>query len=172
MFKVLLFILICFINYTHAMCDLFVKTNLSQVKVLILQEDTVNIYKKDFINNNIHNIEMYKVNNLYFNSIQVQNTSNLKIVCKKHVYDVMICDKDLLLFTLNCNQQKCNLVFSSMDHNVQIVIQEIINIIKNFILYETMISCIKFFGLYLIIKLIIKILNFDTIDFTTNIYTR
>ena len=76
MCNVLLFILLSFVNYTSASIDIYSKTNLSLVKVLILQEDTVNIYRKEFFDN----VDMCKINNLYINNYLISNTSNLKIV--------------------------------------------------------------------------------------------
>jgi phosphate starvation-inducible membrane PsiE len=166
MFK--LFILLCLVNYAYSTSDIYTQTNLSQVKVLVLQEDTVNIYVKDFI----EDIDMCEVNNLYFNNYLINNTSNLKIVCKKHFFKYMLCDKDLILLSFTTNLQKCNLVFSTFDNILQLFMQEVINLVNNYIFKETFNNCLRFFGLYFIVKLIIRILVQDNFDFTNNIYTR
>ncbi len=178
MFKVLLFILLCFVNYTYSAStlvdaaegsyDIYSKTNLSLVKVLILQEDTVNIYRKELFDN----VDMCKVNNLYINNYLISNTSNLKIVCKKHFFEYMFCERDLILLNFKTNKQKCNLVFSTIDNILKLSLLEVNNVFKNYIFQLTFINCLKFYGLYFIIKLIVKILLQDNIDFTDNIYSR
>jgi hypothetical protein len=168
MCNVLLFILLSFVNYTSASIDIYSKTNLSLVKVLILQEDTVNIYRKEFFDN----VDMCKINNLYINNYLISNTSNLKIVCKKHFFEYMLCERDLILLNFKTNQKKCNLIFSTFDNILKLSLQEINNVFKSYIFQLTFINCLKFFGLYFIVKLIVKILLQDNIDFTNNIYTR
>lgn len=181
MFK--LFILLCFINYSYststladAPCgssDIYIKTNLSKIKVLVLQEDTVNIYLKKSL---VDDVGMCKINNLYHNNNLITNTSNLKIVCKKHLFDYMLCEKDLILLSFTTNQQKCNLVFSTFDNILKLSLQEVNNTFKNYIFQLTFINCLKFFGLYFIVKIIVRIivrmLFKDSFDFTNNIYTR
>jgi len=168
MFKQL-FILLCLLNYVYSM-DVYTKTNLSDVKVLILQEDTVNIYLNGLL---IDNFDTCQVNNLHINNYVVSNRSNLKIVCKKHYYDYMLCEKDLILLSFKINNyQECKLVFSTFDNILEIFVQETVNIFKNYIYKQTLYNCLRFFGLYFICKLIVKILLQDNLDFTNNIYTR
>jgi len=167
MFK--LFFLLCLVNYVYSTPDEYMKTNLSDVKALILQEDNVNIYHNGLFNN----IDTCQVNNLYFNNYFVSNRSNLKIVCRKHYYDYMLCEKDLLLLSVKINNhQECNLVFSSFESILQLFLQEIKNILKNYIYKETLHNCLRFFGLYLTIKFLIYFLKHDDFDFTKNIFTR
>ena len=164
-----LFVLLCLVNYAYSASDEYIKTNLSNIKVLVLQEDTVNIY----LNGSFKNIDTCQVNNLYFNNYFVNNRSNLKIVCKKHFRDYMLCEKDLILLSLKSNKyQECKLVFSSYDNILEIFVQETINIFNNYIYHQTLYNCLRFFGLFIIIKLVIKILLHDNLDFTNNIYTR
>ena len=164
-----LVVLLCLVNYVYSASDEYMKTNLSDVKVLVLQEDTVNIY----LYGSFENIDTCQVNNLYFNNYFVNNRSNLKIVCKKHFKDYMICEKDLILLSLKSNKnQECKLVFSSYDNILETFVQETINIFNNYIYQQTLYNCLRFFGLLLAIKLVIKILLHDNLDFTNNIYTR
>jgi len=168
-----LFILLCLVNYSYSVSNEYTKTNLSNVKVLVLQEDTVNIYLNGLL---IDNINTCQVNNLYLNNYFVSNRSNLKIICKKHYYDYMLCEKDLILLSFTTNQQKCNLVFSTFDNILKLSLQEVNNVFKNYIFQLTFINCLKFFGLYFIVKIIVRIivrmLFKDSFDFTNNIYTR
>jgi len=168
MFKLL--VLLCLVNYAYSYTsEEYMKTNLSDVKVLILQEDTVNIY----LNGLFNNIDTCLVNNLYFNNYFVSNRSNLKIVCKKHYYDYMLCEKDLILLSLKINNyQECKLIFSTFDNIIQILTQETVNIFKKYIYEQTLYNCLRFFGLYFTVKLIINFLKQDNLDFTQNIYTR
>jgi hypothetical protein len=164
-----LFVLLCLVNYAYSTSDEYTKTNLSDVKVLLLQEDTVNIYLNGFFNN----IDTCQVNNLYYNNYFVSNRSNLKIVCKKNFIDYMLCEKDLILLSLKINNyQECNLVFSTYENIIQLFIQEVVNLSKNYIYQQTLYNCLKFFGLFLVIKLIFHIILHDNFDFTNNIYTR
>lgn len=164
-----LFFLLCLVNYTFSTPEEYMKTNLSDVKVLILQEDTVNIY----LNGLFNNIDTCQINNLYLNNYFVSNRSNLKIVCKKHYYDYMLCEKDLILLSLKINNyQECKLVFSTFDNILQIFVLESVNIFKKYIYEQTLYNCLRFFGLYFTAKLIYKILLQDNLDFTNNIYTR
>ena len=164
-----LLVLFCLVNYVYSASDEYMKTSLSNVKVLVLQEDTVNIY----LNGSFENIDTCQVNNLYFNNYFVNNRSNLKIVCKKHFRDYMLCEKDLILLSLKSNKnQECKLVFSSYDNILETFVQETINIFNNYIYQQTLYNCLRFFGLFLAIKLVIKILLQDNLDFTNNIYTR
>jgi len=168
MFK--LFVLLCLVNYAYSYTsDKYMKTNLSDVKVLILQEDNVNIYHNGLFNN----IDTCQVNNLYFNNNFVSNRSNLKIVCRKHYYDYMLCEKDLLLLSLQINNyQECRLVFYTLDNILQQFINETVNIFKKYIYQQTLYNCLRFFGLYLTIKFLIYFLKHDDFDFTNNIFTR
>jgi len=168
MFK--LFVLLCLVNYAYSYTsDKYMKTNLSDVKVLILQEDNVNIYHNGLFNN----IDTCQVNNLYFNNYFVSNRSNLKIVCRKHYYDYMLCEKDLLLLSLQINNyQECRLVFSTFDNILQQSINETKNIVKKYIYQQILYNCLRFFGLYLTIKFLIYFLKHDDFDFTNNIFTR
>ena len=106
-----LFVLLCLVNYAYSTSNVYSITNLSNVKVLVLQEDTVNIYPDVLLYNNI---DIYEVNNLYLNNNYVSNRSNLKIVCKKHFLNYMLCEKDLILLSLKTNNEKCDLVFFSI----------------------------------------------------------
>jgi hypothetical protein len=163
-----LLILLCLVNYSYTSNE-YKKTNLSDVKVLILQEDTVNIY----LNGLFENIDYCQVNNLFFNNYFVNNRSNLKIICKKHYYDYMLCEKDLLLLSLKINNyQECRLIFSTYDNIIQQSIQGIVNLTKNYIYQETLYNCLRFFLLFLVVKLLYKIILRDNFDFTNNIYTR
>ena len=165
-----LFILFCLVNYSYSTSDEYTKTNLSNVKVLVLQEDTVNIYLNGLL---IDNIDTCQVNNLYLNNYFVSNRSNLKIVCKKHYFEYMLCEKDLILLSLKNNKfQECNLTFSTFDNILQLFMQETINIVKRYIYKETLYNCLRFFGLFLAVKFVIYFITHDDIDFTTNIYTR
>jgi len=168
MFK--LFVLLCFVNYVYSYTtDKFIKTNLSDVKVLILQEDNVNIYHNGLFNN----IDTCQINNLFYNNQVVNNRSNLKIVCRKHYYDYMLCEKDLLLLSLQINNyQECKLVFSTFNNILQQSINETVYIVKKYIYQQTLYNCLRFFGLYLTIKFLIYFLKHDDFDFTTNIFTR
>ena len=168
MFK--LFVLLCFVNYVYSYTtDKFIKTNLSDVKVLILQEDNVNIYHNGLFNN----IDTCQINNLFYNNQVVNNRSNLKIVCRKHYYDYMLCEKDLLLLSLQINNyQECKLVFSTFNNILQQSINETVYIVKKYIYQQTLYNCLRFFGLYLTIKFLIYFLKHDDFDFTNNIFTR
>ena len=84
----------------------------------------------------------------------------------------MLCERDLILLNFKTNQQKCNLVFSTFDNILKLSLQEINNVFKNYMFQLTFINCLKFYVLYFIVKLIVKILLQDNIDFTNNIYTR
>jgi hypothetical protein len=167
MFKQL-FILLCLVNYVYSM-DVYTKTNLSDVKVLVLQEDTVNIYLNRLL---FDNIDTCQVNNLYLNNYYVSNRSNLKIVCKKHLLNYMLCEKDLILLSLKTNYEKCELVFTTYENIIQLFIQEIVNLSKNYIYQQTLYNCLRFFGLFLAVKFVIYIILHDNFDFTNNIYTR
>ena len=165
-----LFVLLCLVNYSYSVSDEYTKTNLSNVKVLVLQEDTVNIYLNGLL---IDNIDTCQVNSLHLNNYFVGNRSNLKIVCKKHYFEYMLCEKDLILLSLKNNKlQECNLIFSTFDNILQQSIQELINISTKYIYQQTLYNCLRFFGLYLTIKFLIYFLKHDNFDFTNNIYTR
>jgi len=165
-----LFILLCLVNYGYSTSYEYTKTNLSTVKVLVLQEDTVNIYFNRLL---FDNIDTCQVNNLLFNNYFVNNRSNLKIVCKKHFFEYMYCDKNLILLSLkNNNFQECRLVFSTFENIIQQSLQEIVNLSKNYIYKETLYNCLRFFGLFLAIKLFFNIILHHNYDFTNNIYTR
>jgi|LauGreDrversion4_2_1035121.scaffolds.fasta_scaffold997290_2 hypothetical protein len=165
-----LFTLFCLVNYVYSSSDEYIKTNLSDVKVLVLQEDTVNIYLNGLL---FDNIDTCQVNNLHYNNYFVSNRSNLKIVCKKHYYDYMLCERDLILLSLKINNyQECNLVFSTFDNILEIFVKETINIFKKYIYQQTLYNCLRFFGLFLAVKLVIYIISHDNFDFTNNIYTR
>ena len=165
-----LFVLLCLVNYSYSTSDEYTKTNLSNVKVLVLQEDTVNIYLNGLL---IDNIDTCQVNNLYLNNYFVSNRSNLKIVCKKHFFHYMLCEKDLILLSFKNNKfQECNLTFSTFDNILQQSMLETINIVKIYIYKETLYNCLRFFGLFLTVKLFIYFITHDDIDFTNNIYTR
>ena len=60
-----LLVLLCLVNYVYSTSDKYMKTNLSDVKVLVLQEDTVNIY----LYGSFENIDTCQVNNLYISYI-------------------------------------------------------------------------------------------------------
>jgi hypothetical protein len=162
-----LFIFLCFVNYAYSM-DVYKKTNLSQVKVLVLQNDSVNIYLKNSL---YDEFDMCKVNNLFNNNYLVNN-NDLKIVCKKHFLDYMLCEKDLILLTLKTNYEKCDLEFATYDNILQLFIKETINLSKNYIYQQTLYNCLRFFGLFLAVKFVIYIISHDNFDFTNNIYTR
>jgi len=168
MFK--LFVLLCLVNYAYSYTsDKYMKTNLSDVKVLILQEDNVNIYHNGLFNN----IDTCQVNNLFYNNQVINNRSNLKIICRKHYYDYMLCEKDLLLISLQINNyQECKLVFSTFDNIFQQSINETVNFVKKYIYEQTLYNCLRFFGLYLTIKFVLFIISDDDFDFTKNIFTR
>ena len=162
--------LFCLVNYVCSSSDEYMKTNLSEVKVLVLQEDTVNIYLNGLL---FDNFDTCQVNNLQYNNYFVSNRSNLKIVCKKHYYDYMLCERDLILLSLKINNyQECNLTFSTFDNILQLFIQETINIVKRYIYKETLYNCLRFFGLFIVVKFLIHIISHDNFDFTNNIYTR
>ena len=162
--------LLCLVNYVCSLSDEYMKTNLSDVKVLVLQEDTVNIYLNGLL---FENIDTCQVNNLQYNNYFVSNRSNLKIVCKKHYYDYMLCERDLILLSLKINNyQECKLVFSTFDNILQLLVQETINIVKTYIYKETLYNCLRFFGLFIAVKFVIHIISHDNFDFTNNIYTR
>lgn len=163
-----LFILLCLVNFSYT-SDEYKKINISDVKVLILQEDTVNIY----FNGLFDNIDNCQVNNLFLNNYFVNNRSNLKIVCKKHYYEYMLCEKDLLLLSFKINNyQECRLIFSTFDNIIQQSILSVVNLTKNYIYKETLYNCLRFFVLFLVLKLLYKIILRDNFDFTNNIYTR
>ena len=165
-----LFILLCLVNYSYSVSDEYIKTNLSNVKVLVLQEDTVNIYLNGLL---IDNINTCQVNNLYLNNYFVSNRSNLKIVCKKHFFEYMLCEKDLILLNLKSNKfQECNLTFSTFDNILQLFMHESINLSKKYIYQQTLYNCLRFFGLFLAVKIVIYFISNDDFDFTNNIYTR
>jgi hypothetical protein len=165
-----LFILLCLVNYSYSVSDEYTKTNLSNVKVLVLQEDTVNIYLNGLL---FDNIDTCQVNNLHYNNYFVSNRSNLKIVCKKHYYDYMLCERDLILLSLKINNyQECNLVFSTFDNILEIFVKETTNIFNIYIYQQTLYNCLRFFGLFLAVKFVIYIISHDNFDFTNNIYTR
>jgi hypothetical protein len=164
-----LFFLLCLVNYVCSSSDEYMKTNLSEVKVLVLQEDTVNIY----LNGLFDNFDTCQINNLYYNNYFVSNRSSLKIICKKHYFDYMLCEKDLLLLSLKINKyQECKLVFSTFDNIIQQSIQEILNLSKRYIYQQTLYNCLRFFGLFLAVKFVIYIISYDDFDFTNNIITR
>jgi hypothetical protein len=139
------------------------------VKVLVLQEDTVNIYPDVLLYNNI---DIYEVNNLYLNNNYVSNRSNLKIVCKKHFLNYMLCEKDLILLSLKTNNEKCDLIFTTYENIIQLFIKEFVNLSKNYIYQQTLYNCFRFFGLFLAVKFVIYIILHDNFDFTNNIFTR
>jgi hypothetical protein len=146
------------------------KTSLSDIKVLVLQEDNVNIYLNGTL---FENIDTCQINNLYLNNYLVSNRSNLKIVCKKHYFEYMLCEKDLLLLSLKINNyQECNLIFSTYENIIQQFMLETTNIIKIYIYKETLYNCLRFFGLFMTVKLVIYIMTHDDFDFTNNIFTR
>jgi hypothetical protein len=165
-----LFILFCLVNYSYSKSDEFFDKNLSNVKALVLQENTVNIYSGGLL---LDNFNTCQINNLFYNNEIVNNKTNLKIVCKKHFYEYMICEKDLILFSLKINNyQECKLIFYSFDNIQEIIVKDTLNIFKNFIYKETLYNCLRFFGLFLAVKFVFKIIQEDNIDFTNNIYTR
>ena len=166
-----LFILFCLLNYAYSYTsDKYIKTNLSDVKVLILQEDTVNIYLNGLILNNINTCQ---VNNLFYNNQVLNNRSNLKIVCRKHYFDYMLCEKDILLLSLKINNyQECNLIFSTFDNILTQSIRDLVILSKKYIYQETLYNCLRFFGLFLAIKLFFHVITIDNFDFTNNIFTR
>jgi hypothetical protein len=164
-----LFVLLCLVNYVYSASEEYIKTNLSDVKVLVLQEDTVNIYLHGLFNN----IDICQVNNLNYNNYFVSNRSNLKIVCKKNYHDYLLCEKDLLLLSLKINNyQECRLVFSTFDNIFQQYINETKNIITKYIYQQTLYNCLRFFGLFLAVKLVIYVISNENFDFTDNIFTR
>jgi hypothetical protein len=163
-----LFVLLCLVNYAYSI-DEYTKTNLSDVKVLVLQEDTVNIY----LNGLFDNIDTCQVNNLFLNNNYVSDRSNIKIVCKKHYYDYMLCERDLILLSLKINNyQECKLVFYTFDNLLKIFVQETMNILNIYIYQQTLYNCLRFFGLFLAVKFVIYIIAHEDFDFTNNIYTR
>ena len=166
-----LFVLLCLVNYAYSYTsDKYIKTNLSDVKVLILQEDTVNIYFNSLL---FDNIDTCQVNYLFYNNQIFNNRSNLKIVCKKHYFEYMLCEKDLILLNVQINKhQECNLTFSTFDNILYQFILETKNIVKKYIYKETLYNCLRFFGLFLAVKFVIYIISHDNFDFTNNIFTR
>jgi len=165
-----LFILFCLVNYSYSKSDEFFHKNLSNVKALVLQENTVNIYGGGLL---LDNFNTCQINNLFYNNEIVNNKTNLKIVCKKHFYEYMICEKDLILFSLKINNyQKCKLIFYSFDNIQEIIVKDTLNIFKKFIYKEILYNCLRFFVLFLAVKFVFKIIQEDNIDFTNNIYTR
>ncbi len=165
-----LFIMLCLVNYVYSTPDEYMKTSLSDIKVLVLQEDNVNIYLNGTL---FENIDTCQINNLYLNNYLVSNRSNLKIVCKKHYFEYMLCEKDLLLLSLKINNyQECNLIFSTYENIIQQFMLETTNIIKIYIYKETLYNCLRFFGLFMTVKLVIYIMTHDDFDFTNNIFTR
>lgn len=165
-----LFIMLCLVNYVYSTPDEYMKTSLSDIKVLVLQEDNVNIYLNGIL---FENIDTCQINNLYLNNYLVSNRSNLKIVCKKHYFEYMLCEKDLLLLSLKINNyQECNLIFSTYENIIQQFMLETTNIIKTYIYKETLYNCLRFFGLFMTVKLVIYIMTHDDFDFTNNIFTR
>jgi hypothetical protein len=163
-----LFVLLYLVNYVYSIEE-YTKTNLSNVKVLVLQEDTVNIYLNGLL---FDNIDTCQVNNLYLNNYFVNNRSNLKIVCKKHILDYMLCEKDLILLTLKTNYEKCDLVFTTYENIMHLFIKEVVNLSKKYIYQETLYNCLRFFGLFLAVKLVIYVISNENFDFTDNIFTR
>ena len=165
-----LFIMLCLVNYVYSTPDEYMKTSLSDIKVLVLQEDNFNIYLNGTL---FENIDTCQINNLYLNNYLVSNRSNLKIVCKKHYFEYMLCEKDLLLLSLKINNyQECNLIFSTYENIIQQFMLETTNIIKIYIYKETLYNCLRFFGLFMTVKLVIYIMTHDDFDFTNNIFTR
>jgi len=166
-----LFVLLCLVNYAYSYTsDEYIKTSLSNIKVLVLQEDNVNIYLNGTL---FENIDTCQINNLYLNNYFISNRSNLKIICKKHYFEYMLCEKDLILLSLNINKyQECNLTFSTFDNILYQFILETKNIIKKYIYKETLYNCLRFFGLFLAVKFVIYIISHDNFDFTNNIFTR
>jgi hypothetical protein len=162
--------MLCLVNYVYSTPDEYMKTSLSDIKVLVLQEDNVNIYLNGTL---FENIDTCQINNLYLNNYLVSNRSNLKIVCKKHYFEYMLCEKDLLLLSLKINNyQECNLIFSTYENIIQQFMLETTNIIKIYIYKETLYNCLRFFGLFMTVKLVIYIMTHDDFDFTNNIFTR
>jgi hypothetical protein len=139
-----LFVLLYLVNYVYSIEE-YTKTNLSNVKVLVLQEDTVNIYLNGLL---FDNIDTCQVNNLYLNNYFVSNRSNLKMVCKKHFLDYMLCEKDLILLTLKTNYEKCDLVFTTYENIMHLFIKEVVNLSKKYIYQQTLYNCLRFFGLF------------------------